>query len=128
VATSSSNRQNGLRWAGLIVGLAGVVWFLLLGTGVIWGGEGGLSWGALFPGLVVYVIPLLVGILIAWKWPLIGGILLIAEGLFWVVFVLIIEPSMSLLDVLRGLAYMILGVSLPMLVSGTPFLLSRKRE
>jgi hypothetical protein len=128
VATSSSNRQNGLRWAGLIVGLAGVVWFLLLGTGVIGGGAGGLSWGALFPGLVVYVIPLLVGILIAWKWPLIGGILLIAEGLFWVVFVLIIEPSMSLLDVLRGLAYMILGVSLPMLVSGTPFLLSRKRE
>jgi uncharacterized membrane protein len=128
VATLSSNRQNGLRWAGLSVGLAGVVWTLLflLATNK-WHPE----MSHLLNVMLFYSLPFLAMVAIAWKWPLIGGILLIAVGLFWVVamvFVFSAASSMPLRDVLIGLAYVILSVSLPMWVSGILFLLSRKRE
>jgi hypothetical protein len=127
VATSSSNRQKGLRWAGLIVGLAWVGWMLFAFLASC---KQGFEESHLFNLVLLYILPFLVMVAVAWKWPLIGGILLIAVGLFWLVFVLIMEigSSMTLRDLLRMLAGVPLAWSLPMLVSGVLFLLSRKRE
>jgi hypothetical protein len=129
IMATINNRQRWLRRAGLIVGLAGVIWLTLF-IFAISAGEGILlfwrfSWHSL-PAVTVFVLPLLALIAIAWKWPVVGGILLIAGGLFWPVWRFIISPYPPITPLsLSFVAYAILPVSLLPFVSGILFLLSR---
>ena len=111
-----------LRRAGLIVGLAGAVWLTLFIFAV---SEGRFSWYSV-PTVIVFVLPFLAIIAIAWKWSLIGGILLIAGGLFWPVWRLTTMPPTTQPMPLPTLALVLLPVSLPLLASGILFLLSRE--
>jgi len=111
-----------LRRTGLIVGLAGAVWLTLFIFAV---SEGRFSWYSV-PTVIVFVLPFLAIIAIAWKWSLIGGILLIAGGLFWPVWRLTTMPPTTQPMPLPTLALVLLPVSLPLLASGILFLLSRE--
>jgi len=111
-----------LYWAGLIVGLAGAV---LLTLFIFATSEGRFSWYSV-PTVIIFVLPFLAMVAVAWKWPLIGGILLIAVGLFWPVWRLTTIPPTSQPMPLATLALVILPVSLLPLASGILFLLSRR--
>ncbi len=106
--------------AGLIVGLAGAIELTLF---VFATSEGRFSWYSV-PTVILFVLPLLAITVIAWKWPLIGGILLIIGGLFWPVLRLTTMPPTSQPMPLATLALVILPVSLLPLASGILFLLS----
>ena len=123
MTTSSNNRQKRLYRAGLIVGLAGAVWLALFGLAAA---ESPFSMYALLHIALVLSLPFLAMVAVAWKWPLIGGILLIAAGLFWAVRWPIAVPPTPLRFLLPMMAIAILPVSLPLLASGILFLLSSK--
>ena len=106
--------------AGLIVGLAGAIVLTLF---IFTTNEGRFSWYSV-PTVILFVLPLLAIMVIAWKWPLIGGILLIIGGLFWPVWRLTTMPPTSQPMPLATLAIVILPVSLLPLASGILFLLS----
>ena len=106
--------------AGLIVGLAGAVWLALFALATA---ESPFSMYAL-PTVLVLSLPFLAMVVIAWKWPVTGGILLIAASLFWAVWRSVTIPTMPLPDLLYGIAIGVLPVSLPLLASGILFLLS----
>ena len=112
--------QKRLHRAGLIVGLAGATELTLF---IFATSEGRFSWFAA-PTVVILVLPFLVSVAIAWKWSLIGGILLIIGSLFWPVWLLIRMPPMTTPMPLPTLALGILPVSLPLLATGILFLLS----
>ena len=120
MTTPSSNRQKKLYRAGLIVGLAGAIELTLF---IFATSEGRFSWYSV-PTVILFVLPLLAIMVIAWKWPLIGGILLIIGGLFWPVWRLTTMPPTSQPMPLATLALVILPVSLLPLASGILFLLS----
>ena len=126
MAKQGSSRQKKLQRAGLFVGLGGSVFIALYFLAI---GEKPFSVYAL-TGVVIFGFPFLAMVGIAWKWPMAGGILLIAAGLFWPIWRLTtmytIASSMSLLNWLYLVAIGILPVSLPMLASGILFLLSRR--
>ena len=109
-----------LHRAGLIVGLAGATELTLF---IFATSEGRFSWFAA-PTVVILVLPFLISVAIAWKWSLIGGILLIIGGLFWPVWRLTTMPPTSQPMPLATLALVILPVSLLPLASGILFLLS----
>ena len=108
--------------AGLIVGLAGAIELTLFFFAT---SEGGFSWYSV-PTVIVFVFPFLAMIAVAWKWSLVGGILLIAGGLLWPVWCLTIIPPTTQPIPLPTLALAILPVSLPLLATGILFLLSRR--
>ena len=108
--------------AGLIVGVAGVVLLTLFALAV---SEAPFSMYAV-PMALIFSLSFLSMVVVAWKWPLIGGILLIATGLFWAVWRYITVPPMPLADSLYMMAIGILPVSLLPLASGVLFLLSRR--
>ncbi len=115
-----------LHRAGLIVGLVGaggLTLFLLAAS------EGPFSRYAV-PTALVLGLPFLAMVAAAWKWPVTGGILLIAAGLFWAVWlpVTVTTPTMPLPDVLYGIANWVLPWSLLLLASGILFLLSGRGE
>jgi hypothetical protein len=120
-------RRKWLHRAGLIVGLAGLVVLIVWG---LFNAEGGPKYA--IPGLMIYVTPSLIGILIVWKWPLAGGITLVAIALGWLVFVNVLvfsvtTPHLPLSDMLH-LSVLIAPVTLPPLVSGILFLLYWRAE
>ena len=131
VIESSSSRQKKLQWVGLTAGLAGVVVIALFAIAV---GEAPFGSLANFlyavPTALIFSLPFLVMVGIAWKWPLAGGILLIIAGLFWPIWRLttlhVNVSPISLASWLYLISIGILPVSLPMLVSGILFLLSRR--
>lgn len=106
--------------AGLIVGLAGAIALTLFIFAI---SEGRFSWYSV-PIVILFVLPLLAIMVIAWKWPVTGGILLIAASLFWPVWRLTTMPPTSQPMPLATLALVILPVSLLPLASGILFLLS----
>ena len=118
----SNKRKNWLRRSGLIVGLAGVVEILFF-FGIV-KGEGEPSFTSLFPVIVVCVIPFLVCMLIAWKWPLAGGVLLIIIALYWEA-ASIVNPLRTQ-PILFSRFTIVLPLSLPLLATGILFLLSWK--
>jgi len=120
MTTPSSNRQKKLYRAGLIVGLAGVVLITLFALAV---SEAPFSMYAV-PMTLIFSLPFLAMVGVAWKWPVTGGILLIAAGLFWAVWRPVTTPTMPLPDLLYGIAIGVLPLSLPLLASGILFLLS----
>jgi hypothetical protein len=113
-----------LRRAGLIVGLAGAVALIVWG---LFNAEGGLS-GSAFPSLIIfYVAPLLIGVVIAWNWPLAGGIALVAIGLSWLIFIFVLvfsEPiAQSITSLALSMFVIIAPITLPPLATGILFLL-----
>jgi len=76
--------------------------------------------------VLVISLPLLAMVVVAWKWSVIGGILLIAAGLFWAVLFPITVPPTPLHVLLPMMAFVILPVSLVLLASGILFLLSSR--
>ena len=119
-ATPSSNRQKKLYRAGLIVGLAGVLLITFFALAI---NEAPFSVYAV-PMTLILSLPFLAMVGIAWKWPVTGGILLIAAGMFWAVSRPVTMPAMPLPDLLYGIAIGVLPLSLPLLASGILFLLS----
>jgi len=106
--------------AGFIVGLAGVVSIALFALAV---SESPFSMYAV-PMTLIFSLPFLAMVGVAWKWPVTGGILLIAASLFWPVWRLTTMPPTSQPMPLATLALVILPVSLLPLASGILFLLS----
>lgn len=120
-----SNWGQWLRRAGLIIGLAGVA------EVIVWGlinYEGGPSWIAVGP-LSIYVVPFLAGIIVAWKWSLGGGILLIAIVTIWLIFLIYLSfvsvpITQPIPELLSYIAEFMLPIFLPQLITGAFFLLS----
>ncbi len=127
MATELSNRQQKLHQAGLIVGLAG---FIVIAWYFIAIGEAPFASLTNFmyaiPNGLIFSIPFLVIVVIAWKWPGIGGILsimasLVIAGMLWPLWrQLTIPISWPTYATVLG----VLPVSLLPLVSGILFLLS----
>lgn len=113
-----------LRRAGLVVGLVGVGGLIIFAFAMA---EAPFSWYAL-PTAAVLGIPFLASVVVAWKWPLIGGILLIVEGLYWAVWRAVTIPPTPYPFLLPLLVWGILPVSLPLLATGILFLLSWERR
>jgi hypothetical protein len=118
--TVRNKRRKRLRRAGLIVGLSAAVWWLLFG--IVSGNDMGLDFiGSLLhtalPGLIF-----LVNIAIAWKWESIGGMLLIVEALVTLAILSIITNHCPQMNA----ALILLTMSLPLLLSGILFVISRK--
>jgi len=121
-------KRKWLRRTGLIVGVVGVAGF------VVWGlfhYEGGPSRYAI-PPLVVLGAPFLISLLLAWKWPLVGGITLGAIGLFWVVLAMAIvfltPTNQPLLPLVFSELALVSPLALPPLTSGVLFLLYWRAE
>jgi hypothetical protein len=127
MVATGNNRQQRLRRAGLIVGLASVALWIIL---VFVISEGGFSWYSV-PNLIL-VIPFLAGVLIAWRWPFAGGIVLIVMALYELISVTAIRfstPSTNpILELLLFTAMAALPLGLPPLATGILFLLSGKAE
>jgi hypothetical protein len=120
-------RRRWLRRAGLIVGVGGLVGLIIWG---LFNAEGGPKYA--IPGLMIYVTPSLIGILIAWKWPLAGGITLVAIALGWLVFVNalvfnVTTPHLAVSDMLH-LSVLTAPVTLPPLAAGILFILHWRAE
>jgi hypothetical protein len=85
------------------------------------------------PALVIYVTPLLVCVLVAWKWPLAGGIALFAIALFGLVLIVIIIPfsepiTQPMAPLLFSRFRLAAPVTLPPLAAGILFLLYWRAE
>ena len=126
MAVPNSKRQRRLQRAGLFVGLAGVVIVVIYVLAI---GEAPFSIYAL-PRVLIIGLPFLILVGVAWKWPVTGGVLLIAAGLFWPIWRLTTlyskVSSMSFGNWLYFVAIGVLPVSLPMLTCGIFFLFSRR--
>ncbi len=123
-----ATRRKWLRRTGFIVGLAGLVVLIVWG---LFNAEGGPSQYAI-PGLMICVTPFLIGILIAWKWPLAGGIALIVIALSWLTFVIVLifsEPiTQPILPLLLSQFVLTAPVTLPPLAAGILFILYWRAE
>jgi hypothetical protein len=70
-----------LRWAARIVGTAMLALIVLVGAGEIWSGQGLPNPFRQPPGVaaeVIAFIACLAGLILAWRWPRLGGLLLAA--------------------------------------------------
>ena len=124
VAVSISNLHKWLRWAGLLIGLVVPV---LVACYILFEMEGGLDIYKL-PLVLIFTLPVLATLAVAWKWPLIGGILLIVLCLLWIGFEILTYPINLPLELGRFMARpLLLPVSISLLVSGILFLLLRRR-
>ena len=98
---------------------------------VLFNYEGGPSRFAM-PALVIYVTPLLVCVLVAWKWPLAGGIALVALALGWLICILVLvfsEPiAQSIASLVRSLFVVIAPVTFLPLAAGILFILYWRGE
>ena len=121
-------KRKWLRRAGLIVGLAGLVVLIVWG---LFNYEGGPSQYAI-PGLIIFVTPFLIGVLVALKWPLVGGIALIAIALSWLTFIIVLifsEPiAQSIASLVLSMFVLIAPVTLPPLAAGILFILYWRAE
>ena len=123
-----ATRIKWLRRTGFIVGLASLVGLIVW---VLFNYEGGPSRFAM-PALVIYVTPLLVCVLVAWKWPLAGGIALVALALGWLICILVLvfsEPiAQSIASLVRSLFVVIAPVTFLPLAAGILFILYWRGE
>lgn len=114
--------------AGLIVGLAGLVVLIVWG---LFHAEGGPSRYAI-PPLIIYVAPFLIGVLVAWKWPLAGGIALVAIALSWLVFIVVLvattPTSQSVWSLVLSMFVLTIPVTLLPLAAGVLFILYWRAE
>ncbi len=119
MSTTNSNRRKWLRRAGLITGLlwAGLWTFFGFASGIVEGlGLLGTLIHTLVPGMVF-----LASVAFAWKWELIGGVVLIIEGLL----VAVLYPIMAADLIETGvIALVLLTMGLPPLAAGVLYLLS----
>ena len=130
ITESRSRRQKRLHEAALIVGLAGVavtaVFFVAIGEAPF---ASLTNFMYAIPNGLIFSIPFLVIVVIAWKWPDIGGILLIMTslviaGMLWPLWRQLTMPiSWPTYATVLG----VLPVSLLPLISGILFLLSWRR-
>jgi hypothetical protein len=74
----------------------------------------------------------LIGALVAWKWPLAGGIILGIIGLYWLVFIVVIVITTPTSQAMLSLVFFMLlrdaPLSLPPLASGILFILYWRAE
>jgi len=121
-------KRKWLRRAGLIVGLAGVAVLIVWG---LFHAEGGPSRYAI-PPLIIYVAPFLIGVLVAWKWPLVGGIALVVIALSWLILFIVIvtttPTSQSILPLVLSMFVLTIPVTLLPLAAGVLFLLYWRAE
>jgi hypothetical protein len=122
-----SKRGKRLRLAGLIVGIAGIIGVTIWGLFNGEGGPGWSGWWALPEVGITFIIPFLTGLLLSWRWPLVGSIILIFIGLFWLVLLTALlfssHTSQSIVELLPTILGS-LAISLPQLITGILFLLS----
>jgi hypothetical protein len=124
-------RGKRLRLAGLIVGIAGIIGVTICGLFNGEGGPGWSGWWAILEVGITFVIPFLSGLLLSWKWPLTGSIILIFIGLFWLIMANVIVFSSHTSQAIVELLPTIFGgfaISLPQSITGILFLLSWKAE
>jgi len=92
-------------------------------TGVA--GSGFSTWfGALFVAEWLFFLPLIivpwVGLVLAWRWPLIGGVILAVAGFFPIYALMIvtrIDPAEAF-GVALALGFVLPGITLPLVSSG----------
>jgi hypothetical protein len=123
-----SRRGKRLRLAGLVVGIAGLIWILVL---YLFFAEGGPGWWSI-PALSIFGIPLILGLLLSYKQPVAGSISLIFIGVFWLLFftiqAIVNRISQSISDVLLSISFVVVAISAPPGVAGILFWLSHKAE
>jgi hypothetical protein len=116
-----------LRRAGLIIGVGGLVALIVWG---LFNAEGGPKYA--IPGLMIFVTPFLISVLVAWKWPLAGGIALIVIALSWLISIMTLvfsEPiAQSVASLVLSLFVVIAPVTFLPLAAGILFLLYWRAE
>ncbi len=115
-------QENYLLRAGLFTGLLGSICFLVL-MGVYQ-----LDWVGRY-GFMLYLIPLpFISLLIAWKWKLIGGILILFSGIAAVMLDINYNVGVSYHVVgigdPKGIGYTLSFVAIPLVISGFLYIIS----
>jgi hypothetical protein len=116
-----------LRLAGLIAGIAGIISVTIWGLFNGEGGPGWSGWWAIPEVGITFIIPFLSGLLLSWRWPIVGSIILIFIALFWLVLLTTLLFSSHTSQSIAELLPTILGglaISLPQFITGILFLLS----
>lgn len=116
-----SKRGKHLRLAGLVIGLTGtIIWTIFVCATT--------HWNATVSLVLYFTIPFLFGTLIAWRWPLAGGTILICVALYWLTRFAGIGDLPTAVP--RPLVYIILTMPIPLLplAPAILFLLSWKVE
>jgi hypothetical protein len=108
--------------AGMLIGLVGAIAFMVFTANFT------LDWIGRY-NLMLFLIPLpFISLLVAWKRPFIGGILLIVVAILAVL--LDINITIGMLGYISGigLGYTLVFVALPLLISGTLYLIWSQRR
>lgn len=109
-------------WTARILALLWGLYWVWFGVSV-WGlGQArgaGLVMAVAWPGLVF-----LVSAIVAWRWQTVGAIVLLAEGALTAIAYPLAARNMPV----RTLVFLLLLMSLPPLVAGALFLVSRRRQ
>jgi hypothetical protein len=98
---------------------------------IIWGlyhYEGGPSWFAVLP-LSIYIVPFALCLLIAWRKPFIGGLVLVGIAVILIIYSLALglyPTSQSVLTVLWSRFSVTLPIIIPQLITGVLFLLIKE--
>ena len=122
VGTTESGQPSYLPRVGIFAGLFGAICFLVLMA--IYQ----LDWVGRYD-FMLYIIPLpFISLLVARKWPFIGGVLLIVSGIVAVLLDVNYTIGVPFWIVGPGIGYTLVFVTLPLLVSGVLFILSRRKE
>ena len=114
--------KNALREVGLYAGIIGALTFLVFVLVFL------QDWKARYDWLIWVAILPVFFLLIARKTALIGGLLLIASGIGAGIFDFYYSPAQPGQIAGRGLGYTLAFVSLPLVISGVFFLLSREND
>lgn len=107
-----------VRQVGLSVALAWACWWVCF--------EGAEAIGdRQFTQAIVFVVAMFGGVLLAWKWPVAGGLLLIAEGL---VSAIMMAPAWIRHFQIGPMLMLIAMMPVPPLAAGALLLLSRRAQ
>lgn len=126
-----TTRNTNKKWLRPVALAAGVAALIETTIWVLFAYEGGPSVYAL-PILSIYIVPLLVCIIIAWKKPFLGGLVLIGTVVFRLIVSFAISLSLThsanIMSILLHNVGMMLLLLLPQLITGVLFLLIKEEK
>jgi hypothetical protein len=119
----STPRKRGIRWMRYLAVIVALLWagfwtFFGLASGISEGlSPVGILHHSIFPGLIF-----LISAIIAWRWNLVGGILLVLESLF----VFVVYPMRFMDFPLITILLVLATMALPPMIAGILFIVSYK--
>jgi len=125
-----TNRNVNRKWLRPVAFVASIALLIEIITWGLYHYEGGPSWVAVIP-LSIYVVPFIGCLIIAWKKPFLGGIVLIGIAAILIIYSLALglsPTSQPALTVLWMRFSVILPITFPMLITGVLFLMVKEAK